>query len=610
MAVHYMLPALVFPRVYRKFLQQECDVASKVDTPHTKRLVERVGWSAGYYRDAVECDDEAIDGPWGPQQLLLHATLPIMQAFPEREQEVRVRVLLTIIDRLGVPNEQLERAAKVAMLADAERWISSPIENPKWACNHAVRAFASLTAAELGVVIPWNDESVTRLGLISPNSSPTGFSVDGQLVGLGRAAHDVTDMAGFAGDMLEFMSWLPLFGATHVPELEMLDRGWRGYLVERVHLHDRAAGVISSLLAIQLCWTEAHIAKLEAALKGRRRPWLLHARRMHVEFLIQEMQGVKGRSPIFGGAPPQVQAQLRAQIAQRVKEHGQPRVEAVRDVLADHLSRFALLTEDWESELNEKVPEQAALIAAGVRARIDAVEGVTAEPEIVGAVDAEGLGSIGRLKPPRWRGLVAEETRRLYDDAEASFISRVNWQPTPRIPDPPKHWSSILRGYATAVEAELLFGYFNPALAALARDSERFPSETLKRIRDERIDGKASIGTHFARFVLAARANGSSDGARSPCLGDMHFLLTVSSSRHSSDPGMPLIGHIQSALPRELRVRRNAEILGGINEYRTDSAHPRQADSDREITRERALLGRRIMLHYLSLLVGLRHASK
>jgi hypothetical protein len=90
----------------------------------------------------------------------------------------------------------------------------------------------------------------------------------------------------------------------------------------------------------------------------------------------------------------------------------------------------------------------------------------------------------------------------------------------------------------------------------------------------------------------------------------MHFLLSFRARDESEDEGVALINAIQSAIPYELRLRRNTKILEGINRFRVDSSHPQRADSARELTKERALLGRRIMVQYLHFLVQCARRSR
>lgn len=610
-AVVYQLePALIFPRVYRQFLRQECDIASGADSPHARRLLDRIGWSPDYYKDAWESDDEIVDGPWGPQQLLHRLSFPIMRAFPERATEVRARVLMKTINRLGVPNESDERRARQAMLADAEYWFSHPMQEDSNACNHAVRGLADLSAAELGVEIPWSDTSATGLGLRSPNSGLTFATAGGSVVMPRQDRHDVTDRGGLAGAMLEFMCWLPVYGGTHVTDIDMLRNSMSKFLAANHQLQDRKDAVVASLMAIQLCWNEQHIQRAEAALRGRRIPWLRVQKDMHVAALCGIMKGSRNQSPLGGWASVPAQELARRQVVDAISQWRCTREEAARRVLEAHLLQNALLGDGWDGTLQSEAPECHGAITEKINARLSDLTGTTVQPQVAGVIDAEGLPSLAKLAPPPWVAELCEEARRHWNDAEASFIGRLSWSPTPRVPVAPTTWSSILGGFAHAVEAELCFRYVAPRLDELAADVAGHPSEQLKRIRDGFVGGRPSSGALFARLLLSRRTAATSDGGKSPCLGDMQFLLAFRVREDAEDEGVPLIKAIQSPIPYELRLRRNTKILEGINRFRVDSSHPQRADSDRELTQERALLGRRIMVQYLHFLVQCARRSR
>ena len=605
-AVEQMLPALIFPKVYRQFLRQECDAASSVDTSHTKLMLEAIGWAPSYYQGALASDDEMIDGPLGPQQLLHQHAIPLMFAFEDRRQEVRVRIMLKIIERLGLPNDRAEKDARTAMLSDAEHWLALPMPEPSNACHHAVRALADLTAAELGITIPWNETSLTGLGIRSPNSHLTGVRLDGTVVLPSQDQHDISDLGGLAGDMLRFMCWMPVFGATHVPNHELLDITMNRYLSDRPHLLERKKAVASSLMAIQYCWTESHIRRVEAALKDHRIPWLRSQRDMYVSVLCRMMRGAEAAAPLGGWASIAAQELAIQEVGAAAQRNQLPPRQAASAVLEARLLQDALLGENWDSILRTEAPESHSEIVRRVKAQFDDPEGVEAGLSVAGAIESEGLASIGRLKPPRWVAKVCEEARRQYEDAESAFIGRVLWQSTPRIPSPPRAWSTILSGYARAVESELLFAFFDPLLGRIATDTHKHPTAKLVQLRDGVLSGKHSIGSSYARFVLSRRLAGGSESGRSPCLGEMHFLLSIRTKTAREDPGMEFMQLLQRQLPSWLRIRRNVEILIGINHYRVDAAHARKANSAREVTRDQALLGRRIMVQYLQFLVQCR----
>ncbi len=610
-AVVYQLePALIFPRVYRQFLQQECDIASGADSPHARKLLERIGWSPSRYKDAWESDDEIVDGPWGPQQLLHRLSFPIMHAFPERATEVRARVLMKIIGRLGIPNENDEARARQAMLADAEYWFSHAMDEASVACNHAVRGLADLSAAELGVEIPWNDSSETKLGIRSPNSGVTFATASGSVVVPRKDQHDITDCRGLAGDMLEFMCWLPVFGATHVMDIDMLGSAVDKYFEYRQHLRDRREAVVASLMAVQLCWNEQRIQRAELALKNCRIPWLRAVHDMHVAVLCAIVTGDRNRSPLGGSASIPAQELARHQIAEVVSQSRCTSEEAARKVLEAHLLQNALLGDGWDAVLRTHAPKHQSEITRKVHEQLSDLTKTSVQPQVAGVIDAEGLPSIAKLAPPRWVAELCEEARRHWTDAEASFIGRLNWVASVRVPVAPTTWSSILGGFAHAVEAELCFRYFAPKLDELSADVAGHPSEQLKQIRDDFVGGRPSSGALLARLLLSRRNTATPEGVKSPCLGDMQFLLSFRARSESEDEGVALINAIQSAIPYELRLRRNTKILEGINRFRVDSSHPQRADSARELTKERALLGRRIMVQYLHFLVQCARRSR
>lgn len=603
-AVTYqLLPALIFPRVYRQFLQQECDIASGADLPQARHLLDRIGWEPAYYKDAWESDDEIVNGLWGPQQLLHRLSFPLMRAFPERASEVRARVLVKAINQLGVPNERDERPARKSMLADAEHWFAHPMEKASDACNHAVRGLADLAAAELGVEIPWNDTSATGLGLRSPNSGITIADCHGSVVIPRQDRHDVTDRRALAGDMLEVMCWLPVFGGTHVMDMDMIKDVMGKYLYSRPHLQDRKDAIVASLLAVQLCWNEHHIERTESALGGCRIPWWRAQNDMHVAALCRVMTGNRSGAPLGGPASIPAQELARHQVTEAAVQWRCAPAEAARRVLEPHLLQNALLGAGWDETLKAELPEHYGEITKKIRAQLSDLTKTAVQPQLAGVIDAEGLPSIAKLAPPPWVAELCEEARRHWNDAEASFIGRLNWISTPRVPRAPTTWSSILTGFAHAVEAEMCFRYFAPRLDELAADVAEHPSEQLKRIRDGIVDGRPSNGALFARLLLSRRTAASPENAKSPCLGDMHFSLAFRGRGDSHDEGDALMTVIQSPLPSQFRMRRNTKILEGINQYRVDSSHPQRADSVRELTQERALLGRRIMVQYLQFLV-------
>ena len=602
-AANQLMPALIFPSIYRHFLRQECDAASRVESVSAQRLLERVGWSSTYYAGALDSDDERVDGRWGPQQLLIRLTLPIMQAFPERLDELRVGVILRVIANLGVPNEADERKARKAMLEDAERAFANPIEDPSHACDHAIRGLADLTAAELGVEIPWRYEQAARLGIDSPNSANTAMDASGRVLWHQEAAHDLSDPAGLAGAILQFMCWGAVFGATHVPDIEFRTDSANKFLHYRPNLRDRASAIIASLVAVDLTWTEAHIQRFEAAVKGHRLRWIKGRDEMHRVVLCRAMTGRDDEAPYRGLASAQVRVQAAQQIHERMTQFGVSRALAAQQVLEDHLLQDALCFDDWEVILQREAPLQASKIVADIRALLNAPEGLTVQQPMAGLIDAEGLPSLAKLARPTWVSELCEEARRHWADAESSLIARLSWAPTPRVPTAPRTWSSILAGFAHAVEAELCFRYIEPQLDAVAANLSDFPSAQLKRIRDEDIDGRRSIGSSFARIVLSRRSAASVDTVKVPCLGEMQFLLALRASRCEGDEGVQLMEALRASVPNELCRKRNTDILEGINRFRTDTSHPRRADSTRELTAERALFGRRIMVQYLHFLV-------
>ena len=604
-----MLPALIFPKVYREFLRQECDAAHAANTPEGRLLLEWVGWKPEYYLGSRSSDDKAIDGPLGPQQLIRRFVMPLGEAFPDRRGEFATRVIRKILDSFGVPTERDEAEARRAMLADAEQQFALPVPSAEYACNPVVRALADITAAELGVLIPWDETSASGLGLESDNFTPGLMRMDGLVVVPRIFQHDITDRAAFAGDMIEFLCWLPCCGATHVPVTEFFDGAARRYLSVRPHLHDRALAVVSSLHAIQLQWSEAQIARVESALKGRRLPHQTRSTAEHISVLAGIAQGRSERSPLGGWSSVPAQELAWREIRTRCQERNTDPQRAAREILEIYLLRAAMIRSDWEVLLDEENLEDRAGIVAAVKRRLDDPSGVEVEPVIAALVEAEGLPSFGRLRQPGWTRTLCAEALRQYQDAESAFVDRVNWQPTPRVPDPPKGWATILSGYARAVESELLFSFFEPVLARFEVDKGGWSDEALQAIRDGAEAGRQSIGSQFARFILSRRRSGSVDEARSPCLGDMHFLLSCRPAHMSEDQGARLMTQFRLAVIGnrwDLGVRRNVAILEGINRYRVDSAHARRADSAREVARDQALLGRRIMVHYLQFLVELK----
>ena len=606
-AADQLLPALIFPRIYREFLRQECAAASSVDSEHTRVMIDRLGWSREYFRGAMDSDEAAIDGAYGPQQLLHRLCMELLHIFPERDEEVRVRVMMTVIRRLGVPNEQDEKRARKLMLADAEQQLRLPIEEVANACNPAVRALADWTAAELGIIIPWNEDSLTGLGIVSPNSGMSMMRHDGTVVIPRQDFHDVDHIPGLAGDMLGWMCWMPVWGATHVPDHVAIADSARMFLQRREHLQTRGTGITASLMAIQLQWNESHIERLEAALKGRRPDWLREQGSMLIAALCRHAGGGSVRGPRGGFLSAPVQELAAEMIESVMSERRCSRAQATRHVLQLELVKQALLREDWDAELLEEVPELHAELVDSVSIIVDDPKGVDVNSSIRGMIEAEGFPSMDKLPPPQWVKSLCEESSRQYEDAESGFAGRVKWVPSPRVPSPPKGWATILSGYARAVEAELLYRFFDPVLDQFAGLEEEWPTATLKVIRDGVAGAPTSIGHLFARMILSRRTASANDGARSPCLGDMHFLLLMRGHSSESDQGVGLMRSIRYSIEAksssELQIRRNAEILGGINRFRIDSAHPREADSANEVTRERALLGRRIMVHYLQFLV-------
>jgi hypothetical protein len=609
---HQLLPALVFPRIYREFLRQECCAALASDTDEGRLLLKWIGWDTEYYKGSRDSDDEAIDGPFGPQQLTRKFVLPLWHVFPDRKGEIQLRVLRRILHSLGVPNERDESEARRVMLADAEAQLARPAPHDADVANPVVRALADMTAAELGLVIPWNEQSSTGLGISSPNVDLGVMGFDGTVVVPRRDRHDVNDRAGFAGDMLEHMCWLPFAGATHVPVKQILEDWLQKYFATRPHLHDRQHGVVSSLMAIQLQWTERHIERVEIALKGRRMPYELSHIDMHVSVLARIAQGRSARSPRGGWDSVPHQTLAKQEIQARCAQKSIGERVAARELIELHLVQAAMIRDDWEAVLQEEMPEEHAAIAAVVKRALDRPLGVEVQPMVAALIEAEGLPSIGRLRQPVWVSGLGEEASRQYHDAESAFVDRVNWQPTPRVPEAPKSWATVLSGYARAVESELLFAFFDPAIERFAADVCTWPDEKLRSIRDPEAGGRRSEGAQFARFILSRRSKAGVEGGRSPCLGEMHYLLSQRPRYMGGDAGLELLRSLRRTVIGgcwELGVRRNAAILDGINRFRVDSSHARRADSAREVTRDQALLGRRVMVHYLQFLVELRRGG-
>lgn len=608
-AVRQLLPALVFPKIYREFLRQECDAAHFARSEEGRLLLGWIGWKADCYLGALESDDQAIDGPLGPQQLFRELAAPLKLAFPEREREIGVRILRKILDALGIPKEEDEVAARRMMLADAEEQLASPIPPLGIACMPVVRALADFTAAELGVVIPWREGSESGLGIESPDAAPGLVRPDGMLVLPRQDRFDMTHPAALAGDMLEHMCWGPCFGTTHVSVRSFFESAARGYLEKRRHLRDRARGVVSSLQAVQLHWNERHISTAEGALRGRRVPFQILQAKMHGGALLQIMRGVSRWVPEDGWRSFPLQEIARREV-RAVSERKRISWErSAREVLESHLVEWALFWPEWRVLLDGERSDVREGIVAAVQRRLEDSDGVAVSCPIATFVEAEGLPSLSLLKAPAWASHLCEEAYRQYQDAESAFIERLGWKPTPRITEAPQGWATSLSGYARAVESELVFDVFDPALARFEGDREKWPDDRLRMIRDGRRAGRRSIGARFARFVLSRRAAGSAEGARVPCLGEMHFLLSLRLHGLEDDPGAELMRGLRSEVtgPRwELGVRRNTTILEGINRYRVDSAHPRRADSEREVGRDQAVLGRRIMVQYLQFLVELK----
>jgi hypothetical protein len=608
-AARQTLPALVFPKVYREFLRQECNAAHLAHTNEGRLLLSWVGWKPEYYLGALSCDDESIDGPLGPQQLIRQHVTALQHVFPERRGEIATRVMKRIIDALGIPSERDELKARRVMLADAEAQLARPVPPAESACDPVVRALADMTAAELGVVIPWSESSLSGLDFDSPNMISGMMRPDGRLIVPSQNCHDMTDRQGLAADMLQFMCWLPCIGVTHVPVSEHVARSVMVYLSERPQLHDRAKAIRSSLHAVQLQWTEKHIERIEAALKGRRLPYQIAGAEMYVSALARVMSGAVSSAPRGGWYSAPLQKNVHDSVKRLSEEKRISPSAAARELLVSQLVQMAMYWPDWENMLRDERVEGHNEVVSAVRQKLNDPSGVEVSFAIAAFVEAEGLPTLGRLKQPQWVPQLCEEALRQYQDAESAFIDRVDWQPTPRVPAAPYGWAAALSGYARAVESELLFTFFDPVLAQAAADRARWSDELLRMIRDG--PGR-SIGAQFARFVVSRRQAESADTARMPCLGDMHFLLAYRPPGPHDDPGATFMTQLRLDVIGscwQLGIRRNAAILQDINRYRVDSAHARRANTAREVTRDQALLGRRIMVHYLQFLVELKAES-
>lgn len=649
-AAWFICPAFIFPKVFTRFIEFKLQEMEGCQEPSVSLLVAKVDFQQV---KKIKRNDRLIFGSIGPNSVFDFFNDVLIDAFPKKKDQVCSRLILSLIDKLGVPTQCFNTEAhKENFLVPSVGDVSE--DEVFHLAELHTRNLSNRIASLVGLPVPW----------VNPD-----FGVDIQFekdlqTAINRIGHQRlplvrSDIDAIGGELIKAIADHIIFGGTHLFSthaismvLTRLDSGRSGryfFCKDSLRLPPRylpfAAAASSACASMGYKFVQEGIAERDRVALAHEKQSALKAIDViscEGKFLraIEELKSGNLNSDIFGHTMnfSSGSSALREFVNDLVAlddlmgsdnkdatesfQHASTATseEAVFEAyIRCRCLEADLLGGDWRNVIRESsFPELLGPISTFIddQKSQGVLPGAYLNVPFFYLLDSAVSECFEFLGDHPFVTYLADESRDAFVEGEQELISRLNWKPTPKVPVQPDTWNSVLNSYARSVEAELLYSLVNPELNRIVDDEDSFSDSYLEH------SVKSGDSALYAKILIARRrqkknTSSLSSNKSDPCLGDMLFLFKYANHLpkdiHEDSPLLTRIcAQLINGQTAPIFDPSSLLLLAEINEFRKDGSHPRSNESDKKVTRERASFARRMIVAYLQFLSAIKshsHAS-